>query len=113
MAIEATKQNTKSRLWNLVGMAAITVVMLFTFRQIPKVISWWTSQDLDTIGDMGWEVTQKNIYACCTETMGIWFSILLAYLTRTMLPDNAFGPTTSRWAALYFLYLLCYCLVVT
>lgn len=113
MAIETSKQNKKSRAWNLVGMAALTLVLFFLYRRIPILIHWWTHRPLNQIGDFGWEQLQKNVMANYTLTLGIWSSIAFAYVTKTMLPDNAFGSSVSRWSVLFCLYLLCYCLVMT
>ena len=113
MAIEATSQNTKSRLWNLLGMAVFSAVFFIAFRLYPYFVHWKTGREMDEIGDLGWEQLQKNLLATYTETAGIWMAMILAYLTKPMFPDGAFGTTTSRWSVLFCLYLLCYCLVMT
>mgnify|MGYP000846215288 CR=1 FL=1 len=113
MSIETSKENKRSRLWNLLGMMAVTAFLFFIYRKVPLIIHWWTRRPLDEIGDFGWEYVQKNIMANYTLAFGIWTSIVMTYATRTMIPDNGFGPNLSRWSVLFCLYLLCYCLVMT
>lgn len=113
MAVEVTRQNTRSRLWNLLGMAVFSTTVFIVYRLYPYFIHWKTGRSMDEIGDLGWEQLQKNLLAAYSETSGIWFALVLAYLTKPMFPDGAFGPNISRWSALFFLYLLCYCLVMT